>query len=367
MRFVDEAQISVKAGKGGHGCVSFRREKFIPRGGPDGGDGGDGGSVVLKADGRLLSLYDFRLRRHYEAQNGQPGMGSQCCGKKGETLVLHLPVGTLVYARTEDGGEQVVADLTDPAAEVVVAKGGRGGLGNEHFKTSTMRAPRFAQPGEPGEEFDLRLELKILADVGIIGLPNAGKSTFISRVSAARPKIAAYPFTTLTPNLGVMIDEVDPEIRMVLADIPGLIEGASAGQGLGTRFLKHVERTRFLLHILSIEDVDDAQPWAGFDLINEELRTFDDELAARTQVEVINKIDLADDERVAELKARAAREGRAIFFISAQEGTGLDELKEKLWAMRQELDRHEPFVHLRAYEEEAEETFDEIEVIYVNE
>ena len=367
MRFVDEAQISVKAGKGGHGCVSFRREKYVPRGGPDGGDGGDGGSVILKADGRLLSLYDFRLKRHYEAQNGQPGMGSQCCGRKGENLTLHLPVGTLVYARGEDGEEHVVADLTAPDAEVVVARGGRGGLGNEHFKSATMRAPRFAQPGEPGEEFELRLELKILADVGIIGLPNAGKSTFISRVSAARPKIAAYPFTTLTPNLGVMIDEVDPEIRMVLADIPGLIEGASAGQGLGTRFLKHVERTRFLLHILSIEDIDDANPWAGFDLVNEELRSFDEELAARTQVEVINKIDLADQERVAALQARAKADGREIFFISAREQLGMEPLVARLWAMREELDRHAPFVHLRAAEPEQEETFDDIEVIYVRE
>ena len=271
MRFVDEAVISVKAGKGGNGCVSFRREKFVPRGGPDGGDGGDGGSIILRADSRLLSLYDFRIMRHYEAQNGQGGMGSQRYGRKGEDLVLNLPVGTLVFEQTPEG-EHMLTDLAEAGDEYLVVRGGRGGKGNEHFKSSTMRAPRFAQPGEPGEERNLRLELKILADAGIIGLPNAGKSTFISRISAARPKIAAYPFTTLTPNLGVVIDEYDPDQRMVVADIPGLIEGASEGQGLGHRFLKHVERTRFLVHILSIEDVNpEENPWAGFDLVNDEL------------------------------------------------------------------------------------------------
>lgn len=374
MRFVDEALISVKAGKGGHGCVSFRREKYVPRGGPDGGDGGDGGNVIFKADGRLLSLYDFRLKHSYEARSGQPGMGSQCCGRKGDDLVLHLPVGTVVYARTEDGGEEMIADLSTKDEEVIIARGGRGGLGNEHFKTSTMRAPRFAQPGEPGEEFDLRLELKILADVGIIGLPNAGKSTFISQVSAAKPKIAAYPFTTLVPNLGVMIDEIDPETRMVLADIPGLIEGASAGQGLGTRFLKHVERTRFLLHILSAEDVDDENPWAGFDLINAELAAFDAELAARAQIEAINKIDTISPERLEALKARAAADGREIFFISAKEGMGMDELKSRLWEKHAALSTNAPLMHLRDYgisqngdADEEDESFDDIEVICVRE
>lgn len=248
MRFVDEAIISVKAGNGGHGCVSFRREKYIPKGGPNGGDGGDGGNVIARADPRLLSLYDFRLKRRYEAQNGQPGMGGQCYGKKGSDLILNLPVGTLLFVRNEDG-EELLADLNEPEAEFVIARGGRGGKGNEHFKSSTMRAPRFAQPGEPGEEFSIRLELKMLADAGIIGLPNAGKSTFITRVSAARPKIADYPFTTLVPNLGVMMDDMDDR-RLVLADIPGLIEGAHLGQGLGHRFLKHIERTRFLIHYL---------------------------------------------------------------------------------------------------------------------
>ncbi|WP_297045977.1 GTPase ObgE [uncultured Desulfovibrio sp.] len=384
MRFVDEARILVKAGKGGRGCMSFRREKFVPKGGPDGGDGGNGGSVYLRADSRLLSLYDFRLKRVYEAQNGQPGRGGQCDGKKGADLVLGLPVGTLVFAEGvpsgeaaegedcaagEDAGsgERLLADLSEPESLVLVARGGRGGKGNEHFKSSTMRAPRFAQPGEPGEEVTLRLELKILADAGLIGLPNAGKSTFISRVSAARPKIADYPFTTITPNLGVMIDEVDPEKRMIIADIPGLIEGAHAGLGLGHRFLRHVERTRFLVHMLSIDDVDDADPWAGFELVNEELRRFDPELAERRQIEVINKIDLVPEERLQALMARAAREERRIFFISAKERIGLEPLVEELWRLKDELARHEPLVHFHTESPSEDEEFPEIEVVYTNE
>ena len=384
MRFVDEARILVKAGKGGRGCMSFRREKFVPKGGPDGGDGGNGGSVYLRADSRLLSLYDFRLKRVYEAQNGQPGRGGQCDGKKGADLVLGLPVGTLVFAEGvpsgeaaegedcaagEDAGsgERLLADLSEPESLVLVARGGRGGKGNEHFKSSTMRAPRFAQPGEPGEEVTLRLELKILADAGLIGLPNAGKSTFISRVSAARPKIADYPFTTITPNLGVMIDEVDPEKRMIIADIPGLIEGAHAGLGLGHRFLRHVERTRFLVHMLSIDDVDDADPWAGFELVNEELRRFDPELAERRQIEVINKIDLVPEERLQALMARAAREERRIFFISAKERIGLEPLVEELWRLKDEPARHEPLVHFHTESPSEDEEFPEIEVVYTNE
>lgn len=368
MRFVDEAKILVKAGKGGKGCMSFRREKYIPRGGPDGGDGGDGGSVYLRADSRLLSLYDFRLKRVYEAQNGQPGRGGQCDGKKGSDLVLGLPVGTLVFAEDGEEGERLLADLSEPGALALAAKGGRGGKGNEHFKSSTMRAPKFAQPGEPGQELTLRLELKMLADAGLIGLPNAGKSTFISRVSAARPKIADYPFTTLAPNLGVMIDEVDPERRMIIADIPGLIEGAHTGQGLGHRFLKHVERTRFLVHILSIEDIDDNNPWAGFELVNEELRKFDLELAERKQIEVINKIDLVSEERLEELKRKAEKANRHIYFISARENIGLEPLVEEMWRLQAELTRHEPLVHFHAgAETDAGEEFPEIEVEYTRE
>lgn len=367
MRFVDEARILVKAGKGGKGCMSFRREKFVPRGGPDGGDGGNGGSVYLKADKRLLSLYDFRLKRVYEAQNGQPGQGGQCDGKKGTDLILSLPVGTLVFAEDGQGGEKLIADLSEPEAMVLAARGGRGGKGNEHFKSSTMRAPRFSQPGEPGEEAHLRLELKILADAGLIGLPNAGKSTFISRVSAARPKIADYPFTTLTPNLGVMIDEKNPDLRMVIADIPGLIEGAHTGQGLGHRFLKHVERTRFLVHILSIEDIDDNNPWAGFDLINEELRKFDPELAERKQIQVVNKIDLSSPERVESLKAKAKADGRDIYFISAKEGMGLPPLVAEMWKSLSETEKHAPLIRFQTPEEIITEEFPEIEVEYTRE
>jgi len=344
MKFVDEAIITVRSGKGGAGCVSFRREKFVPRGGPDGGNGGNGGNVVLRADQRLLSLYDFRLKRLYEAQNGQPGMGSQCGGRNGQDLELLLPVGTLVFARAGEE-EELLTDIFDPEANVIVAHGGRGGKGNEHFKSAVQRAPRFAQPGEPGEELSLRLELKILADAGIIGLPNAGKSTFISRVSAARPKIGAYPFTTLTPNLGVMVDEADPGRRLVLADIPGLIEGAHQGLGLGHRFLKHVERTRFLIHMLSFEDVNMEDPFAGFALINEELALFEPTLAGRVQLQVINKIDLATPEHIETIHRAAADKRREIFFISAQWGLGLEELIAAMWRLRDAFDPSEPFQH----------------------
>ncbi len=353
MRFVDEARISVKAGDGGNGSVHFRREKFVPRGGPDGGDGGDGGSVILRADARLLTLYDFRLKRHYAASNGQHGMGRQMYGRKGEDLILHLPVGTLVYVEEEEG-ERLLTDLSESGTEIVVARGGTGGKGNIHFKSSTMRAPRFAQPGKPGETTTLRLELKILADVGLLGLPNAGKSTFLSKVSAARPRIAPYPFTTLVPNLGVLIDEYDPGRRLVIADIPGLIEGASRGQGLGMRFLKHVERTRYLLHILSAEDTDGDNPWAGFELIDEELRSFDEELGARPQIRVINKIDLLSDERLQALRQRAAADGMHIHFISALEGEGLEELLQELWRMQEEIATHAPLIRPRGQEEMAD-------------
>ena len=350
MRFVDEAHISVKAGKGGPGCVSFRREKFIPRGGPNGGDGGTGGSVIVKTSERLLSLYDFRLKRRYEAENGQPGQGSQMHGRGGGDIVLELPLGTLVYEITPEG-ERLLADLNSFDYVKVIAEGGQGGKGNEHFKSSTMQAPRFAQPGEPGEERSLRLELKILADAGLLGLPNAGKSTFISKVSAAKPKIAPYPFTTLTPNLGVMLDDNDYERRLVIADIPGLIEGAHSGQGLGHRFLKHIERTRFLVHILSIGDVNLDDPWAGFRLINEELTLFEPALAERRQIEVINKIDLADPEFLEQLKNQAKQDKRNIFFISALNGDGIEELQEAMWQLNDSLPRGEAFVRPRSLEE----------------
>lgn len=332
MRFVDEAIITVRSGKGGNGCVSFRREKYIPKGGPDGGDGGEGGSVIFRGTDRLLTLYDFRLKRLYEAENGRPGEGRQKFGRNGHDLVIEVPLGTLIYEVGEDGEENLIADLTEKDLDVAVAKGGRGGKGNEHFKSSTMRTPRFAQPGEEGQEKRLRMELKILADCGLIGLPNAGKSTLISAVSAAKPKIAPYPFTTITPNLGVVINDTGE--RMVLADIPGLIEGAHLGQGLGHTFLRHAERSRFLVHVLSVEDVGDDDPWAGFSLINEELAKYSAKLKGKPQVEVINKIDVCPPERLQALKDRAKADGRKVFFISALEGDGLDALMNELWRMQ---------------------------------
>jgi len=335
MRFVDEATITVRAGKGGHGCVSFRREKFVPRGGPNGGDGGDGGSVVLEADLRLLTLYDFRHKRVYEAPAGRPGMGSQCFGPAGEDLVVGVPVGTLVYAQDEDGAEILLADLDQPGKRLVVAQGGRGGKGNEHFKTATMRTPRFAQPGEPGEEKRVRLSLKILADVGLLGLPNAGKSTLTAAISRAKPKIAAYPFTTLTPNLAVL--ENDEGTRMVVADIPGLIEGAHTGAGLGHQFLKHVERTRFLVHLVSAEDLDLDNPFAMFELLNEELSLFSPELGAKPQIEVVNKADLLPPESIKKLKASAKRAKRSVCIISALRGDGVEALVAEMWARLDEV------------------------------
>lgn len=336
MRFVDQAEITVRSGKGGNGCVSFRRERFVPRGGPDGGNGGKGGDVLARASESLMTLYDFRVKRLYAAENGKPGQGSQKYGRNGEDLVLELPVGTQVLETGLDGEDALVADLDEPGREIVLARGGRGGKGNEHFKTSTNRTPRFAQPGEEGEERRLRLELKILADCGLLGLPNAGKSTLISRISAARPKVAAYPFTTLSPNLGVVADDLGR--RMVIADIPGLIEGASQGQGLGHTFLRHVERTRFLVHIAGFEELDLAadDPLAVFSLINEELALFDPGLARKPQIEVVNKIDLASAEQAAAVRELAAARPGRLFPISALTGEGVEELLAEMWRLNLE-------------------------------
>jgi GTP-binding protein len=346
MRFVDEATITVRSGKGGNGCASFRRERYIPKGGPDGGDGGKGGDVILRASDKLLTLYDFRLKRLYEAKNGQPGMGKDRYGRAADNLTIDLPVGTLIYevAEDEDGQteERLLADLVENGQEVVACVGGLGGRGNIHFKSSVNRAPRQCEDGRPGEERTLRLELKILADVGLLGLPNAGKSTFISKVSAARPKIAAYPFTTLVPNLGVVEREVWE--RMVIADIPGLIEGASEGLGLGHTFLKHVERTRLLVHLLAADELqrsEEADPFAGYDLLDEELALFNPELAGKPQILVVNKIDLLPPERLAELRARAEEAGLEVRFISAFTGEGLDGLMEILWERFHALDDEE--------------------------
>jgi GTP-binding protein len=332
MRFIDEAVITVMSGKGGRGCIAFRREKFIPFGGPNGGDGGKGGDVIFRVSPSLLTLYDLRLKRRYEAKNGQMGLGSQCNGKNADDLVVEVPQGTLIYELDEENGtERLAADLTAIGEEWIAVHGGRGGKGNMHFKSSTNRAPRIAQPGEPGEEKRLRMELRLLAEVGIIGLPNAGKSTLISAVSAARPKIAPYPFTTLAPNLGVI--QGDDGVQLVAADIPGLIEGAHEGQGLGHDFLKHVSRTRVLVHLLAAEETEGDDPFAGFSLVDEELVRYDPELAKRPQLRAVNKVDTLSPERLAELKAAARERKLDVRFISAKHGNGLEKLVEAMWAL----------------------------------
>ena len=335
MRFIDEAKIFVSSGKGGRGCIGFRREKYIPYGGPNGGDGGKGGDVIFRVSANLLTLYDLRVKRRYMAKNGQMGLGSQCNGKNADDLVVEVPRGTLIYELAEDGGEHLAADLTEIGQEWVAVHGGRGGKGNMHFKTSTNRAPRFAQPGEPGQEKNLRMELRLLAEVGIIGLPNAGKSTLISAISAAKPKIAPYPFTTLTPNLGVLLGE--DGMQLVAADIPGLIEGAHEGLGLGHDFLKHVSRTRVMVHLLAAEETEGDDPFAGFSLVDDELVRFDPGLAERPQLRAVNKVDTLTPERLAELKAAAKARGLDVRFISAKEGNGLEKLVEEMWAVTAKL------------------------------
>ncbi|MCS6803221.1 MAG: GTPase ObgE [Chloroflexota bacterium] len=318
--FFDEATIVVKAGSGGAGAVSFRREKFVPFGGPDGGDGGRGGSVYLRADPRLNTLLPFRYERIFSAGAGGAGSGRKKHGKKGEDKIIAVPPGTVVREVKEDGSlGSVLADLVVPGQQVLVARGGRGGLGNTHFATSTNQAPRFAQKGEPGETKTLHLELRLIADVGLLGFPNVGKSTLLAAVSAAKPKIGDYPFTTLTPNLGVV--EVDDR-TFVMADIPGLIEGASQGKGLGHDFLRHVQRTRLLLHLI---DGTSEHPREDFDRLNAELAAFDPDLAAKRQIIVLTKQDLPEaQERLP--AARAAFSGLPVFPISAATGAGLSEL-----------------------------------------
>lgn len=291
MKLVDEAEIRVNAGNGGNGCASFRREKFIPLGGPDGGDGGDGGSVWLVADENLNTLVDFRHQRQFRAQRGENGMSRQMYGKKGEDIEIRVPVGTVV---TQIENEEIMGDLTEHGQRLKVAQGGRGGLGNIHFKSSTNRAPRKATPGTPGEERELRLELKLLADVGLLGFPNAGKSTFIRAVSAATPKVADYPFTTLYPNLGVV--RVEQHRSFVVADIPGLIPGAAEGAGLGITFLKHVQRNRLLLHIVDAAPLEEGiDPVEQVRAIEEELAKFDPELLERPRWLLLNKLDLVPE------------------------------------------------------------------------
>ncbi|RRN80537.1 GTPase ObgE [Pseudoxanthomonas sp. SGD-10] len=327
MKLVDEAEIEVIAGNGGNGCVGFRREKFIPLGGPDGGDGGDGGSVWLVADENLNTLVDFRHERRFRAQRGQNGMGRQMYGKGGEDLFITVPVGTVV---TNVETDEVIGDLTAHGQRLLVARGGKGGLGNMHFKSSTNRAPRQATPGEPGEQRTLKLELKLLADVGLLGFPNAGKSTFVRAVSAATPKVADYPFTTLYPNLGVV--SVEPHRSFVIADIPGLIEGAADGAGLGAQFLRHLQRTRLLLHLVDIapmdgyEGVEVMSPVEQVRAIERELERHDPGLLAKPRWLVLNKADLMfEDEARERAQAIVAELGwtQPWFLVSAlgREGT----------------------------------------------
>ncbi|MDX1433224.1 MAG: GTPase ObgE [Gammaproteobacteria bacterium] len=321
MKFVDEARIRVEAGRGGDGCLSFRREKYIPKGGPDGGDGGDGGDVLLVADADLNTLVDFRYQRLYRAERGHHGAGQQRSGRSGADLRIAVPVGTV--AIEADTGE-VIGELLAPGDELVVARGGRHGLGNTRFKSSTNRTPRQTTPGEPGESRNLQLELKLLADVGLVGLPNAGKSTFIRAVSAARPKVADYPFTTLYPHLGVV--KVAADRSFVIADVPGLIEGAAEGAGLGIRFLKHLARTRLLLHLVDVAPPQtSADPAADAQAVVAELEKFSAELAARERWLVLNKIDLlAPDARRARCTELAARIGHTgpVYHVSAATGEG---------------------------------------------
>ncbi|WP_349616050.1 Obg family GTPase CgtA [Azotobacter salinestris] len=324
MKFVDEVSIFVKAGDGGNGMMSFRREKFIEKGGPNGGDGGDGGSVYMEADENLNTLVDYRYTRRFEAQRGEKGGSCDCTGAKGEDLILPVPVGTTVI---DAGTQEVIGDLTRPGQRLLVAQGGWHGLGNTRFKSSTNRAPRQTTPGKPGEARDLKLELKVLADVGLLGLPNAGKSTFIRAVSAAKPKVADYPFTTLVPNLGVV--SVGRYKSFVVADIPGLIEGAAEGAGLGIRFLKHLARTRLLLHLVDMAPLDESDPADAAEIILHELEKFSPALTERERWLVLNKADqLLDEEREERLRAVIERldwQG-PVYVISALEREGTEAL-----------------------------------------
>lgn len=318
--FIDSAKILVKAGKGGDGMVSFHTARYIPNGGPDGGDGGRGGSVIFRASDGLSTLQDFRYKRKYVAQDGDKGGRGNQYGHSGENLLISVPVGTLV--KDAESG-RTLADMTEDGQEVVIAKGGRGGKGNTHFANSVRQAPNFARAGEPGEEYDLKIELKLLADVGLVGYPNVGKSTLLSVVSAARPKIANYEFTTLEPNLGVVA--VD-DFSFVMADIPGLIEGAHEGHGLGLDFLRHIERTRLLIHVLDASGQSGRDPLTDFDRINAELEAYDIRLASRPQVVALNMTDLADPAALAELQATLEARGYKVFQICAPINEGVSDL-----------------------------------------
>ncbi len=323
MHFLDEARILVKAGDGGNGCLAFRREKFVPRGGPSGGDGGDGGDVILVATSHQNTLLQFSYNPEHRAERGRHGEGSDCTGADGKSLEVAVPVGTVVW---DEGTGERLADFTEAGQRFVVAHGGRGGRGNARFTTSTHQAPTEHEPGRPGEERRLRLELKLLADAGLVGFPNSGKSTLISRISAARPKIADYPFTTLVPNLGVV--QLENYRSFVVADIPGLIEGAHLGHGLGIQFLRHIERTRLLVHLVDVSEASGRDPVEDFETVMRELASFSEDLAAKPMLLVATKMDAAQDhERVAALRSLATARGIEFFEISSATGQGIDALK----------------------------------------
>ena len=320
MKFVDEVRIHVSAGDGGNGCASFRRERFIPKGGPDGGDGGKGGDVILQADAQLLTLLDFSYPQEFRAPKGTHGKGKNQTGRNGEDRTLRVPVGTVVR---EDQTGEVLQDLIHDGQQYVAAIGGRGGRGNTRFATATRRAPRLAQKGEPGQERWLRLELKLLADVGLLGFPNTGKSTLLARISSAKPKIGDYPFTTLSPNLGVVIRE--GHRPFVVADIPGLIEGASRGAGLGLTFLRHVERTKLLVHLLDVSGAEPRDPLKDFNTLNAELSAYHASLGEKPQIVALNKIDLPEVQgRASQVRERLQRMGHRLVLISGRTGEGID-------------------------------------------
>ena len=323
--FIDEAEIHVKAGDGGAGCVSFRREKFVPKGGPDGGDGGDGGSVIFVADTGKDTLLDFAGKHHWKAERGEAGMGKKMYGKTGLDRIIPVPPGTLIY----DLEHQIlIADLNEPGKQLVIARGGKGGRGNFHFKSSTVQAPRYAEPGTEGQERHLKLELKLIADIGLVGMPNAGKSTLLRAISAARPKVADYPFTTLEPQLGIV--DLIGERRMVFADIPGLIEGAQSGAGLGHAFLKHIERTKVIVHMLDLYPSDNSDPADNYRTIRKELEAFSPLLAEKREIVAPNKTDLSIDDEALD-KLRKHLPGVELFPISGATRIGVDKLLEALW------------------------------------
>lgn len=334
--FIDEATIRIAAGGGGNGCMAFRREKFVPRGGPSGGDGGRGGDIVMESSERHNTLVHFRFNPEYKAQRGRHGEGSNCTGKEGESITLKVPVGTIVYDETTGA---VVHDFSHPDERVIIARGGRGGRGNQHFATATHQAPREHELGRPGEERTLRLELKLLADVGIVGYPNVGKSTLISRISAAKPKIADYEFTTLQPNLGVVtIGELPDQESYVVADIPGLIEGAHEGHGLGIQFLKHIERTRLLLHLVDVSDASGRpDPVKDFEVIMTELESFGAGLEQKPMMVVAAKVDVANPEKLAKLKKYCEKRRYPFSAISAVTGEGINKLKWEMGAIVRQM------------------------------